>query len=193
VGCTYKYLCGGPGAPAFLFVRRALQGALSPPTWGWFGHRDQFAFDPTFTPAPGIERYLVGTPPIISIGAALAGIELIADAGIDTIRRKNRQATDMMIGLFDAWLAPLEVELGSPRDPGRRGSHVAFEHPGGLAITRHLRSTHRIVMDFRAPTTIRAAVAAPFTSYVEIWDAMAALRDTIVEGPTTDREDVRVT
>jgi kynureninase len=182
VGCTYKYLCGGPGAPAFLFVRRALRGALRPPVWGWFGHRDQFAFDADFSPARGIERYLVGTPPIVSVAAALAGIDLIAEAGIDAVRRKNTRATAMMIDLYDEWLAPLGVRLGTPRDPQRRGSHVAFTHPDGLAVTQHLRAAHRVVTDFRAPSTIRAAVAAPYTSFTEVWDAMAALRDTIA-GP----------
>lgn len=193
VGCTYKYLCGGPGAPAFLFVRRALQGALQPPVWGWFGHRDQFSFDPEFAPAPGIERYLVGTPPIVSTAAALAGIDLVAEAGIEAIRAKNRRVTSLMIDLYDEWLAPHGVGLTTPRAPERRGAHVAFTHPDGLAVTRHLRRDHRVIMDFRAPTTIRAAVAAPFTTYTEVWDAMAALRRTVAGGDDLAAAEGRVT
>jgi len=193
VGCTYKYLCGGPGAPAFLYVRPALQGALRPPIWGWFAHADQFSFGEQFDPARNIERYLVGTPPILSIAAATAGIEIVAEAGIEAIRAKSVCATELMIELSDEWLAPLGVELGSPRRPSERGSHVAFNHPDGFAISTHLRRHHRVVADFRAPTTVRMAVAPTSTSYAEVWTAMAALRETVAGGDYEEPEPAAVT
>jgi kynureninase len=181
VGCTYKYLNGGPGAPAFLYVRRALQGVLQQPIHGWFGHADPFAFADEWRPAPGIERFLVGTPPILAVAAALPGIEMVAEAGIDAIRAKSVQATSLLIELYDSVLAPLGVELGTPRDPGRRGSHVALEHPEGLGITRWLRSSRNVIADFRAPSTIRFAAAALYTTYSEVWDGVDALREAIAE------------
>ncbi len=193
VGCTYKYLCGGPGAPAFLYVRSALQGALRPPIWGWFAHSDQFAFEEEFDPARGIERFLIGTPPILSVAAAAAGIELVADAGIEAIRAKSVAATELMISLYDEWLAPLGVELGTPRPVAQRGSHLAFNHPDGLAISTHLRTHHRVVADFREPSTIRMAVAPTSTTYAEVWSAMAALRATIAGGEYEQVERPAVT
>lgn len=177
VGCTYKYLNGGPGAPAFQYVRADLQGALQQPIRGWFGHADQFAFEPAFRPSPGIERFLVGTPPILSGAAALPGVSMAAEAGIEAIRRKSEAMTAFMIDLHDAVLAPLGVGLGTPRDPSRRGSHVAFEHPDGLGITRWMRRERRVVADFRAPATIRMAASPLSTSFAEIWDAVDALRE----------------
>lgn len=185
VGCTYKYLNGGPGAPAFLYVRPALQGALHQPIWGWFAHEDQFAFDPNFRPARGIERYLVGTPPIVSTAAALPGIEMVAEAGIEAIRRKSMAATDYLVDRYDDVLAPLGVVLGSPRDPERRGSHIALEHPEGLGISRWLRTEGGVVVDFRAPATIRVAVAPLYTTYADVWDAVEAIKRA-VEGERWD-------
>jgi kynureninase len=179
VGCTYKYLNGGPGAPAFQYVRGDLHAELEPSIRGWFGHVDQFAFDPAFRPAPGIERFLVGTPPVLSCAAALPGIAMVAEVGIEAIRAKSTAMTGYMLDLYDAVLAPLGVGLGTPRDPDRRGSHVAFEHPEGLGITRWMRAERRVVADFRAPTTIRLAAAPLYTTYLEIWDAVDALHEAV--------------
>ena len=178
VGCTYKYLNGGPGAPAFLFVRPALQGALTQPIWGWFAHESPFDFDPDFRPARGIERFLVGTPPILSTAAAVAGIEITAEAGIDAIRRKSLAATGFLLERYDEVLAPLGVGLASPRDE-RRGSHVALTHPEGLAISRWLRSEANVVVDFRAPDTIRVAVAPLYTSFAEVDAGVEAIRRAV--------------
>jgi kynureninase len=188
VGCTYKYLSGGPGAPAFLYVRRDLQNGLQPPIWGWFGHQDQFAFEPRYLPAPGIERFLVGTPPILSVAAAMEGVEIVAEAGIEEIRAKSVKATQLMIELFDGWLAPLGVTLGSPREARRRGSHLALRHPSGLAISSRLRAEAGVVTDFRPPDTIRAAVAPLYTTYAEVWKGMAALRECLTAGTYRDEE-----
>ena len=179
VGCTYKYLSGGPGAPAFLYVGAGLQERLTQPIHGWFGHADQFAFDPAFRPAPGIERFLVGTPPILSAAATQPGIETVAEAGIEAIRAKSETATAFMLDLYDAVLAPLGVGLATPRDPARRGSHLAFTHPEGLGITRWMRAERRVVADFRAPSTIRMAVAPLYTTFAEVWEAVDALREAV--------------
>jgi kynureninase len=179
VGCTYKYLNGGPGAPAFLYVRRALQRALRQPIRGWFGHAEQFAFADEWRPASGIARFLVGTPPILSVAAAAPGIEMVAEAGIEAIRTKSLRATTFLIELYDRFLEPLGVGLGTPREPERRGSHVALEHPEGLGITRWLRSQRRVITDFRAPTTIRLAISPLYTTYREIWDAVEAVREAV--------------
>jgi kynureninase len=182
VGCTYKYLNGGPGAPAFLWVRSALRDGLLPPVTGWFGHADQFAFAAEFEPAPGIERFLTGTPPILSVAAARAGIEMAVEAGIGAIRAKSLLATGMMLEMYDHHLAPLGVGLGSPRSPERRGGHLAFRHPEGLAISGWLRTERGVVADFRAPDVIRMAPAPLATSFVEAWNGVEALREAVATG-----------
>ena len=182
VGCTYKYLSGGPGPPAFLYVRKELQGSLLPPIRGWFGHADQFAFEESFRPAPGIERFLVGSSPIIAITIAAEGIALVAEAGIDAIRAKSVGATALLIDQFDAALAPLGVRLGTPRAPAGRGSHVALLHPEGPALSRWLRSEAGVIADFRPPDVIRLAVAPLYTSFTEVWDAVEAMRHGLESG-----------
>ncbi len=182
VGCTYKYLNGGPGSPAFLFVRRGLQEVLRPPLWGWFGHADQFAFEDGFRPAPGITRFLVGSSPVLGLTAAGAGIDLVAEAGIAAIRAKSITATKMMLEHYDARLAPLGVGLGTPRQPERRGSHLALLHPEGLALSRWLRAEGGVVADFRPPDTLRFAVSPLYTTYTEAWGAMEALAAALESG-----------
>ena len=129
VGCTYKYLNGGPGAPAFLYVRRVRQGELRTPIQGWFGQRDQFAMGPRYDPAPGIRAWLAGTPGMLALAAVEEGVRLTVEAGIDAIRAKGIALTEFAIELLDERLAPLGCSLGSPRDPARRGAHVAIRHP----------------------------------------------------------------
>ena len=119
VGCTYKYLCGGPGAPAYLYVRRELQEQLRQPIWGWFGQRDQFAMGPAYDPAPGIDRFCVGTPSVLSIYAVEEGVRLVADAGVDALYRKGQSLTGYLVELAAAWLAPLGFRVASPRDDVR--------------------------------------------------------------------------
>ena len=182
VGCTYKYLNGGPGSPAFLFVRRDLQEALRPPLWGWFGHADQFAFEGSFRPAHGITRFLVGSPPILGLTAAGVGIDLVTEAGLDAIRAKSLAATALMLGRYDERLAPLGMGLGTPRQAERRGSHLALLHPEGLALSRWLRAEGGVVADFRPPDTIRLAASPLYTAYTEAWDAMEALSAGLENG-----------
>jgi kynureninase len=179
VGCTYKYLNAGPGAPSFLFVRKDLQEQLRQPIWGWFGHRDQFAMKPGYEPAEGISKFLVGTPPVISLKGVEIGVELVAKAGIERIREKSSQLTDLMIALFDEWLEPLGVELASPRDSSSRGAHIAFRHPEAWRICRALIETHGVIPDFREPDLIRYGPAPVYTRFVEVWDSMERLRQVV--------------
>jgi kynureninase len=182
VGCTYKYLNGGPGSPAFLFVRRGLQEVLRPPLWGWFGHADQFAFEEGFRPAPGIRRFLVGSVPVLGLTAAGEGIALVAEAGTAAIRAKSVAATGMMLEHYDTRLAPLGVGLGTPRDPGGRGSHLALLHPEGLALSRWLRAEGGVIADFRPPDILRFAVSPLYTAFTEAWDAVEAMATALESG-----------
>ncbi|HVF12520.1 MAG TPA: kynureninase [Actinomycetota bacterium] len=181
VGCTYKYLNAGPGAPAFLYVRRELQEQLRQPIWGWFGQREQFRMDLDYDPEPGIGRFMVGTPPIVSMVGVEEGVRLITEAGIDSLRTKSIEMTQMMIALHDQWLAPLGVELASPREPDRRGSHLGFRHPEAYRICKALIQRLDVISDFREPDVIRYGVAPIYTSYAEAWDAMDRLRSCIAE------------
>jgi kynureninase len=181
VGCTYKYLNGGPGAPAFLYVRRELQERLRQPIWGWFGQRDQFAMGPEYDPAPGIERFGVGTPPVIAMAAVEVGVRLVAEAGVDRLAAKGKELTGLLVALADEWLAPHGVVLASPRDAGRRGSHVTLAHPQAWQLTQALVD-RGVVPDFRTPDRVRLGPAPLYTRFVDVWDAMARFRDVLAEG-----------
>jgi kynureninase len=179
VGCTYKYLNGGPGAPAFLYVRRDWQEQLLNPIWGWFGQRAPFEFSLTYEPASGIDRFLAGTPPVLSLSAVEPGVDLVLEAGVDRLRAKSVLQTEYLIALWQEWLQPLGVELQSPREPDRRGSHVSLGHPEGLRIAKSLIDDMRVLPDFRAPDNIRFGVAPLYTSFCEIHEAMQRLRRVI--------------
>ena len=178
VGCTYKYLNAGPGAPAFLYVRKDLQGRLRPPIQGWFGQRDQFAMGMGFDPAPGITRFAAGTPNIIGTAAVEEGARLLAEAGIGALRAKGMQMTSYLIALADEWLVPLGASVASPRDPQRRGSHVVVRHPEARRICQAL-TRKGIVGDYREPDLLRLGPAPITTSYAEVWDAMDTIRRII--------------
>ncbi|HEV7187104.1 MAG TPA: kynureninase [Blastococcus sp.] len=181
VGCTYKYLNGGPGAPAFLYVRRDLQEELRSPIQGWFGQRDQFEMGPVYEPAAGIERFGVGTPPVLGMAAVDVGVRLIAEAGIERLAVKGRALCELMAALGEAWLGPHGVVLASPRDPARRGSHLTFAHPQAWQLTQALID-RRVVPDFRTPDRVRLGPAPLYTRFVDIWDAMQRFREVLDEG-----------
>ena len=180
VGCTYKYRNGGPGAPAFLYVRRELQERLRSPIQGWFGQRDQFAMGPVYEPAAGIERFGVGTPPVLGMAAVEVGARLVAEAGVDRLAAKGRTMTDLMVALGDAWLAPHGVALASPRSTERRGSHVTFAHPQAWQLTQALIESG-VVPDFRTPDRVRLGPAPLYTRFVDVWDAMDRFREVLAE------------
>ncbi|MCI4066755.1 kynureninase [Micromonospora sp. R77] len=177
VGCTYKYLNAGPGAPAFLYVRQEMQGRLRQPIQGWFGQRDQFLMSAAYDPAPGLDRFLVGTPPILSLAALDPALDVLAEAGVDRVRRKGVRLGELLVELADAWLTPYGFRLACPRDPRRRGSHVTLHHPEALRISRALATEGRVVGDYRTPDRLRLGPAPLYTRFVDVWDAMDRLRD----------------
>jgi kynureninase len=180
VGCTYKYLDGGPGAPAFLYVRGELQRELRPPIQGWFAQRDQFEMGPRFERRGSIGGWLVGTPGILALVAAEAGIALTAEAGLAAIRAKGIALTEYAIELLDAWLAPLGCSLGSPRDPSRRGAHVSIRHPDARRLTSDLIA-RKVIPDFRAPDSIRMGLSPLTTSFEDVHRGLSALRQRLAD------------
>jgi kynureninase len=175
IGCTYKYLNAGPGAPAFLYARRGLQERLRQPVWGWFGQADQFAMGPGYEPAEGISRFLTGTPNIIGTVAVQEGTQLLAEAGMDRLRAKSTALTSLAIALADEWLAPLGFAVATPRDPARRGAHVTLAHQDAHQISQAL-IREGVVGDYRTPGRLRLGPVPIATRFTDVWDAMAVLR-----------------
>jgi kynureninase len=175
VGCTYKYLNAGPGAPAFLYVRSDQQQRLRQPIWGWFGQRDQFAMGPDYDPWPDVRQFLVGTPPVLALAGIGGSIDVVAEAGTGAIRAKALALGELAIDLYRAWLPDLGFRLGSPVAGPARGSHVGLRHRDAQRIHRELGAAGRIVTDFRFPDTIRMGLAPLTTRFVDVWDAFAAL------------------
>jgi kynureninase len=185
VGCTYKYLNGGPGSPAFLYVRRDLQTMLKPPIWGWLAADHPFAFELDFTPASDISRYKVGAPPMLSMKAVEASIDLLFEAGMERLRAKSECQTSYLIFLMDQWLAPLGFTLGTPRQIEQRGSHVSIRHDEGYRICRALIDSPppavKVIPDFREPDNIRLGITPLYTTYTEIHRALERIRTIVVE------------
>jgi kynureninase len=178
VGCTYKYLNAGPGAPAFLYVRRDLQDQLRQPIWGWMGQRNMFEMGPGYDPLPGIERFTAGTPQVAGIVAVQEGARLLAEAGIGQLRDKGVQLTEYLITLADAWLLPLGCSLASPRDPARRGSHVTLHHPEARRIVQAL-AARGVITDYRSPDRVRFGLAPITTRFTDVWDAITQTRQIV--------------
>ena len=178
VGCTYKYLNGGPGAPAYLYVRAEHQGALRQPIWGWLGRQDPFEMAPGYLPGEGISAMLSGTPPVLALTAVAAGLDLVVEAGIDAIRHKSIGLTEYAIALIDDWLAPLGCSVGSPRSASRRGSHVALVHPEARTLSRQLIEDG-VVVDFRTPDVIRLGLSPLTTRFTDVYDACDRVRQML--------------
>jgi kynureninase len=195
VGCTYKYLNAGPGAPGFLYARRDLQSRLRSPIQGWFGQRDQFAMGPRYEPAEGVERFHAGTPPVHGLVSVEAGVELVLEAGMDSIRRKSEALTDLTIALADERLASLGFRVASPRDRERRGGHVALAHPESWRICRALIERADVVPDFRPPDVVRLGFSPLYSRFVDVWDAVDRLTDLVERGEheLVDAMPLRVT
>ena len=189
VGCGYKYLNGGPGAPAFAFVARRHHGSLQSPLWGWMGHASPFDFATGYQPADGVARLLVGTPPILSLAALECGVASVAEIGIDRLRAKSVALTELFLGLVDRDCGRHGFEIASPRDPERRGSHVSLRHPEGYPIMQAMIAGG-VVGDFRAPDLLRFGFAPAYVRYADVWDAVATLRE-IVESGRWDRPEHR--
>ena len=175
IGCTYKYVNAGPGAPALLYVRRELQERMRQPIWGWFGQNDQFAMGPTYDPVPGIERFGTGTPQIIGTVAVEEGTKLLAEAGIERLREKGIALTSYLIHLSDQWLTPYGFRLASPRADARRGNHVTLYHPEAWRLNKALIAAG-VIGDYRTPDRLRLGLPPITTRFADVWDALDRLR-----------------
>jgi len=175
VGCGYKYLNGGPGAPAFLYVARHLQKDLKSPITGWFGHSEPFAFAGEFYPAPDVNRFLSGTPPVLGVTALEVGVDLLGEAPRDLLFQKSRDLCSLFIELTD--LCP-GLALVTSRNPQTRGSHVSLRHPDGFSVVQALIA-EGIIGDFRAPDIMRFGFAPLYLSFADVWRAASSLRDVL--------------
>jgi kynureninase len=189
VGCGYKYLNGGPGAPAFAYVRRPHHDRLQTPLWGWMGHEAPFDFDTTYRPAPGVGSLRVGTPPILSLAALEIGVKGIVDVGVDALRSKSVALTELFIALVERECAGHGFEVASPRVPDRRGSQVSLRHPEGYAILQALIADG-VIGDFRTPDLLRFGFAPAYVRYVDVWDAVSVLKRNMDDG-SWDRAEYR--
>jgi kynureninase len=182
-GCTYKYVAGGPGAPAFLYVRGEILPDLPPPPLqGWFGADDQFAMGPVYAPAPGIARFMAGTPPIVSMSGIGPGRGPPGPGRHGRRRGQGRRPHGLAIALADAWLAPLGFTSAPRATPASRGAHVALRHPDAWRICRALIERARVVPDFRRPDIVRLGFPALSTSFADVWDACDRLRALVEAG-----------
>ena len=186
VGCGYKYLNGGPGAPSWLYVRAGLQTSLRQPIWGWWGQEDQFAMADDYEPVPTVGRFLTGTPAIAGIVALDAGISPLLAAGLPALWEKTKRLVELFAVRAETMLAPLGAKNASPDDPARRGGHFAISHPDAWAATRVLIDRGLVVPDFRAPDVIRLAPVALYTSYVEAWDAIDRIATVLAGASVQD-------
>jgi kynureninase len=177
VGCTYKYGNSGPGSPAWLYVNKKIQKELQVPILGWFGNEDQFGMGPDFVKAEGIRGFQIASPSIIGIRGVQVAFAMIEEAGINAIASKAAIGTQMMIDLYDEWLAPLGYTLLTSRNPKERGGHISIGHPEAARICVALRKFANVIPDYRTPNAIRLAIAPLPTSYVEVWDGFQRIRD----------------
>jgi len=180
VGCTYKYLNGGPGSPAFGYVNARLVKHLRQPIQGWMGVRDVFSMGPEYVPADDLRRFLSGTPPIVGMLAMRDTIAMIEEAGIEAVRAKSVALTEFAVALADAWLTPLGVTLASPREPERRGGHITLGHPAMRNVTSVLWQRD-VIPDYRDPDGLRIGLSPLSTSFEELCTGMGTVRDVLGE------------
>lgn len=195
VGCTYKYGNSGPGSPAWLYISHRLQKELRVPIQGWFSQRNQFAMGEFFDKNDGMRGFQIASPSIIGLRCVNTAFEMIEAAGIKAIEQKCAMGTDMMIALYDAWLADLGFSLKTSRLAKERGGHISLAHPEAKRIAIALRQFVSVIPDYREPNSIRIAISPLSTSYVEIWDGLSRLRDLTASRKYEEisRTDVKVT
>jgi kynureninase len=190
VGCTYKYLNAGPGAPGYLYARRGLADDLRQPIAGWFGQQDQFEMGEDYRPVAGVGRFLTGSPPILGLLAVQAGVELLLEPGLDRLWTKSQALTALLTDLIADRLAPLGATLASPADPSRRGAHVAVAHPDAWSWCAALIERQLVVPDFRPPDVIRLGPAPLYTRFVDVYDAVDRMAEVLAAG-LAPRQDAR--
>lgn len=179
VGCTYKYLNGGPGSPAFLYVNKKYLAHVQQQPLGRWGHETPFAFDLDYQPANSIRRTLSGTPPILSLLPIESGVDLVQQAGTEAIREKSKQLGDLFIRAYDHQLAGLGYQLGSPREDRQRGGHVSIRHPEAYRIYQALIRELKLIPDFREPDNIRLGFAPLYTSFGDVLEAVERLAEAV--------------
>ena len=182
VGCTYKYGNSGPGAPAWLYVSKRVQSELQVPIQGWFAQDAQFEMGPVFRRSQTIRGFQIASPSLMGIRCVQTAFSMIKEAGIAAIAHKAAVGTQMMIELYDAWLAPLGIELNTSRDASERGGHISLVHPDAAQICVAMRTISNVIPDYRTPNSIRLAISPLPTSYVEIWDGFERMRDLVASG-----------
>jgi kynureninase len=182
VGCTYKYGNSGPGSPAWLYVSKRVQKELQVPIQGWFAQDAQFEMGPVFERAQTIRGFQIASPSLMGIRCVQTAFSMIKEAGIDAIAHKAAVGTQMMIDLYDQWLAPLGFELNTSRDAKQRGGHISLVHPDAAQICIAMRTMSNVIPDYRTPNSIRLAISPLPTSYVEIWDGFERMRDLVASG-----------
>jgi kynureninase len=195
VGCTYKYGNSGPGAPAWLYVNKRVQAELQVPIQGWFSQGDQFGMGPVFERAEGIRGFQIASPSLIGLRCIKSAFSIIEEAGMTEISHKCATGTQMMIELYDAWLADLGFTLLTSRDANERGGHISIGHPDAARICVALRQFANVIPDYRTPDSIRLAISPLPTSYVEIWDGFQRIRDLVTtrQYEKIEKSDSRVT
>ena len=182
VGCTYKYGNSGPGSPAWLYVSKRIQSELQVPIQGWFAQDAQFEMGPVFERSQTIRGFQIASPSLMGIRCVQTAFSMIKEAGIDAIAHKAAVGTQMMIELYDEWLAPLGIKLNTSRDAKERGGHISLVHPDAAQICVALRTMANVIPDYRTPNSIRLAISPLPTSYVEIWDGFERMRDLVASG-----------
>jgi len=182
VGCTYKYGNSGPGSPAWLYVSKRVQSELQVPIQGWFAQDAQFEMGPVFERSQTIRGFQIASPSLMGIRCVQTAFSMIKEAGIDVIAHKAAVGTQMMIELYDAWLAPIGFELNTSRDAKERGGHISLVHPDAAQICVAMRTISNVIPDYRTPNSIRLAISPLPTSYVEIWDGFERMRDLVASG-----------
>lgn len=181
VGCGYKYLNGGPGAPGFIYVARRHLGRAVNPLTGWLGHASPFAFAPDYEPAPDIRSFICGTPQVLSYAVLKGALDIFAETDAAALYAKAQALTDLFIGLVESRCASAGLRLVSPRDPDRRGSHVSFAHPNAYAFVQALIA-RGVIGDFRAPDIARFGFAPLYNSHADVWDAVEIWADILATG-----------
>jgi kynureninase len=182
VGCTYKYGNSGPGSPAWLYVSKKIQKELQVPIQGWFAQDAQFEMGPVFERAQNIRGFQIASPSLIGIRCVQTAFSMIKEAGIDAIAHKAAVGTQLMIDLYDAWLAPLGFVLNTSRDAKERGGHISLVHPDAAQICVAMREISNVIPDYRTPNSIRLAISPLPTSFVEVWDGFERTRDLVASG-----------
>ena len=190
IGCTYKYLNGGPGSQAFVWVNPALVDVVRQPLSGWFGHTRQFAMESRYAPSQGIARYLCGTQPITSLAMVECGLDIFAQTDMASLRAKSLALTDLFIERVESRCAAHDLTLITPREHARRGSHVSFEHPEGYAVIQALIA-RGVIGDYREPRIMRFGFTPLYTSFAEVWDAVEILGE-ILDQKTWDQPQFKV-